>query len=128
MLKRPSKEEYRLEGETARHVPTGIEIVFPYPDQAGCDRSVTYRRRDPGDYDEGEVVRMGAALLHVEGPRWNCPLCEGVFYREDRATIVKEYEEKCLLKEHSIGYECLALRQEERARELLAVKEAGARK
>ena len=122
MLKRPCKEEYTLDGETARHNPTGIEVTFPYPDQAGCNRSITYRRRDPGDYDEGEVVRFGAELLYVEGPRWNCPLCEGVFYRENREAIVREYEEKCVLKEHSVGYECLALRQEDRARELLTQK------
>jgi len=122
MLKKPSKDEYSFDGETARHVPTGIEITFPYPDQAGCNRSITYRRGDAGDYAEAEVVKIGAELLHIEGPRWNCPLCGGVFYREDRAAIVKEYEERCRLKEHSVGYECLALRQEDRARQLLVEK------
>ena len=124
MQKRPKREEFRLGGPVVHHEPTGIEVWFPYPDQAGCNRSVTYRRGDPGHYDEDEVVSFGAELLYLEGPTWNCPLCGGVFERENRAAVVREYEEKCKLKEHSVGYECLALRQEERARELLAEKEA----
>ena len=124
MQKRPTRDEFVLDGATARHGPTGIEVWFPYPDQAGSNRSVTYRRGNVGEYDEDDVVRFGAELLYVEATTWNCPLCGGVFPKDDRAAVIKEYDGKCKLKEHSVGYECLAFRREVRARELLTEKDA----
>jgi hypothetical protein len=97
-------------------------IVFPYPDQAGSNRSVTYRRGNYDSYVEDEVVRMGAEILYLEVETWTCPLCEGKFPKNDRAAVIRAYNEKCRLQEHSVGYECLAFRQESKAKELLVEK------
>jgi hypothetical protein len=112
MVKKPTREEFVLDGPTAHHGPTGIEITFPYPDQGGSNRSVTYRRGNAGEYDEDEVVRMGAEILYLEVETWTCPLCDGKLPKDDRAKVIREYHEKCKLQEHSVGYECLAFRQE----------------
>lgn len=118
MLKKPSKEEYVLDGARAYHGPTGIEVWYPLSEQQAVKRSLTYRG-SAAEYDEGAVVRMAGDLLYEEQRYWKCPLCDAEVDREEWSTWVKAHEEQCKLKEHSVGYECLAFRQEGRARELL---------
>lgn len=65
MPRKPSEQEYEWsdDGQEVKHVPTGIRIYFPYPDQEGPDRAASFWRGDEGEYLEAEVVDFGARLL-----------------------------------------------------------------
>jgi hypothetical protein len=58
---------------------------------------------------------------------WKCPLCSAVVWlpRDDKPAGITDMWEKCKLKQHSAGYECLAFRQPTRSRELLIEKLEG---
>ena len=58
---------------------------------------------------------------------WKCPLCGAVVGLPCGgwpARLPEKYFSMCKLTDHSIGIECIAFRQETRARELLAEKGA----
>ena len=62
MRSEPKRDEYRIDGKEATHVPTGIRVTLDFQNEAG-DWTVGYMMGNPGRYDEGAVVTMGARLL-----------------------------------------------------------------
>jgi hypothetical protein len=60
---------------------------------------------------------------------WTCNLCGGVVAAKlvnggrDFGPVLAELPESCKLKEHSIGNECIAFRDQARAIELLEAEE-----
>ena len=65
-------------------------------------------------------------MASIEGT-WKCPLCSAVVRlpQDDGPAGITDMWDKCRLKKHSAGCECLAFRQPMRAREILIEKLEG---
>lgn len=64
--------------------------------------------------------------MQTENEVWKCPICgqSVVLVTGGNPRLPSDYFSKCKLSERLCGIECIAFRQETRARELLAEKEA----
>jgi tRNA G26 N,N-dimethylase Trm1 len=96
-----------------------------YPNLPGNDFDAMIQPGVLDDYDRDEIMKMDAALVYHARRYWKCPICDHVVDREDPLWIEKAHDH-CQLKEH-YGAECIAHRQETKARELLAAKRLKAR-
>jgi hypothetical protein len=82
---------------------------------------------DGRDYEEESVIAIAAKLMafRLRISKWQCSICDQVvtLIKGGNPRLPRGYFETCMLKEHMAGIECIAFRQETRARELLAGKE-----
>jgi hypothetical protein len=76
------------------------------------------------DYEEETVCRIANKRLafRLRVSKWQCPLCHQIvtLIKDGNPRLPRGYFETCKLKDRMAGIECIAFRQETRARELSA--------